>query len=226
MSLRVNVGCGSSPTAGWVNIDNSPSVALSRLPDALLKALARLGLLSPERLQVVHAARQFAIRRASATNLPFRSGSVDMVYSSHMLEHLDREQAREFLAEAHRVLRPGGWIRIVVPDLERYVREYQEDGNADALIENLRLAMSKERGRERLIQQIVGFRGHRWMYDSISLTKLLASCGFRDAAVIDPGETKIPDLGDLDLRERSDDSIYCEARKPLDATELAHRGGT
>jgi SAM-dependent methyltransferase len=214
MLLRVNVGCGPSPTAGWVNIDNSPSVALSHLPDVLLRALGRFRLLSAERLRVVHAARQFAIRRASATNLPFGNGSVDVIYSSHMLEHLDREEAREFLAEAHRVLRPGGWIRIVVPDLERYVREYQEHGNANALIDSLRLAMPKEGGRERVIQQVVGFRGHRWMYDSASLTRLIACCGFIDAAVVDAGHTHIPDVGELDLRERDDDSIYCEARKP------------
>jgi predicted SAM-dependent methyltransferase len=221
MQVRVNVGCGPNPTPGWVNIDNSPSVLLSRSPDMLLKALTRLGLLKAEQVRVIHTARQLGIRRASATNLPFEEGSVDVIYSSHMLEHLDREQATEFLAEAHRVLRPNGWIRIVVPDLERYVREYREQGNADALIDRLRLAMPRERGRRRLIQRVVGFRGHRWMYDSASLTHLLALHGFTDSAVVDAGETQIPGVGELDLREREDDSIYCEARKPSVTAETA-----
>ena len=214
MPTQVNVGCGSNPTPGWLNFDNSPSITLSRAPDALLRTLARLGLLKPEQVRVADAARRFGIRRASATQLPFQAGTVDVIYSSHMLEHLDRGAAREFLVEAYRVLRPAGWIRIVVPDLERYIREYGSTGDADALIDHLRLSMPKACGSERLVQRVVGFRGHRWMYDSASLARLLESSGFTEVALIDPGATKIPNVGELNLREREGDSIYAEARKP------------
>lgn len=214
MPARVNIGCGPRPTPGWVNIDNSPSVALSRSPDLALRVLERLGFLRAEQLRVVHAAREFGIRRASATSLPFRAGTVGVIYSSHMLEHLDRKEARRFLAEAHRALRAGGWIRLVVPDLQHYVREYQREGDADAFLENLRLNMPRERGRKWLIQHLVGFRGHRWMYDATSFVRLLESCGFTDVAVVSPGKTSIPDVGELDLRERENESIFAEARKP------------
>ena len=214
MPARVNIGCGATPTQGWVNIDNSPSIALSRAPDFALRAVERLGFLRPEQLRVVHAAREFGIRRASATSLPFEEGTVGVIYSSHMLEHLDREEARRFLGEAHRVLQVGGRIRLVVPDLDHYVREYQREADADAFLENLLLSMPRERGRKRLIQHLVGFRGHRWMYDAASLERLLESCGFTDVAAVGSGETSIPDVGDLDLREREEESIYVEARKP------------
>jgi predicted SAM-dependent methyltransferase len=179
-----------------------------------LKVFERLGFLRAEQLRVVHAAREFGIRRASATSLPFRDGTVGVIYSSHMLEHLDREETRRFLAEAHRVLCAGGWIRLVVPDLQHFVREYQRVGDADAFLESLRLSMSRERGRKRLIQHLAGFRGHRWMYDAASFARLLESSGFTDVAVVGPGETSIPEVGELDLREREDESIYAEARKP------------
>jgi SAM-dependent methyltransferase len=210
---RVNVGCGSSPTAGWVNLDNSPSIALSRVPGFVLGAFAKLGVLEPGRLAVVDAARRFEIRRASATDLPFQAGTVDVVYSSHMLEHLDRLEAHAFLLEAFRVLRPGGWVRITVPDLQRYVREYEQSGDADEFLDRLRLAASRASRRERLLLRATGFRGHRWMYDSASLTRLLESCGFT-VALLDAGETLMPNVGDLDLREREGDTIYAEGRKP------------
>ena len=49
-----------------------------------------------------------------------------MAYSSHTLEHFDKADGRSFLSECHRVLRPGGIIRIVVPDLHVIVVDYLE----------------------------------------------------------------------------------------------------
>ena len=56
--------------------------------------------------------------------LPFSSDSITVCYSSHLLEHLDKEGARNFLAECTRVLKSGGVIRLAVPDLEGIAREY------------------------------------------------------------------------------------------------------
>jgi len=55
---------------------------------------------------------------------PFEAESFDVVYSSHVLEHLHPDQASHFLSEARRVLRPGGTIRLAVPDLERIAQAY------------------------------------------------------------------------------------------------------
>jgi predicted SAM-dependent methyltransferase len=128
-----------------------------------------------------------------------------------MLEHLGRDEARAFLLECHRVLRPGGSLRLVVPDLERYVNAYREDGDADRLIDSLRMAQSK--GQSTLARLLVGFRGHRWMYDSRSLKTFVEAAGFEDVELLAPGETRLEDPAGLDLREREGDSIYLEARK-------------
>ena len=56
--------------------------------------------------------------------IPFEDGKFAFVYHSHVLEHLTPEQARKFLTECHRVLQPGGTLRIVVPDLENICRLY------------------------------------------------------------------------------------------------------
>ena len=56
--------------------------------------------------------------------LPFQSHHFDGAYSSHVLEHFTPTQAHALLRELNRVLRPGGIVRIVVPDLEEICREY------------------------------------------------------------------------------------------------------
>ncbi len=56
--------------------------------------------------------------------IPFADESCDAVYSSHVLEHLDETTGRAMLQECARVLKPGGILRTVVPDLERIAREY------------------------------------------------------------------------------------------------------
>jgi len=56
--------------------------------------------------------------------LPFSDNSVDAVYHAHVLEHFSREDGARFLKENVRVLRKGGTLRVVVPDLESICRFY------------------------------------------------------------------------------------------------------
>ncbi len=58
--------------------------------------------------------------------LPFPDASFDVAYGSHVLEHLEPGAAAQLLRECHRVLKPGGIARIVVPDLEAIARLYLE----------------------------------------------------------------------------------------------------
>ncbi|MGC2284501.1 MAG: methyltransferase domain-containing protein [Candidatus Acidiferrum sp.] len=57
-------------------------------------------------------------------NLPFLDGSFDVVYHSHVLEHFSRTDGLRLLGRCRRVLRAGGTLRVVVPDLERIVYLY------------------------------------------------------------------------------------------------------
>jgi SAM-dependent methyltransferase len=59
--------------------------------------------------------------------LPFPDHSFDVVYHSHVLEHLRRSDARAFIKECLRVLAPGGVLRVAVPDLEGICRLYLEN---------------------------------------------------------------------------------------------------
>ncbi len=55
---------------------------------------------------------------------PFPDGSFDVVYSSHVLEHFAPQQGSFLVKESNRVLKSGGTLRTVVPDLEATCREY------------------------------------------------------------------------------------------------------
>lgn len=56
--------------------------------------------------------------------VPFADNSFDVVYHSHLLEHFPKRYAPLFLQECFRVLKPGGIIRVAVPDLEQITRLY------------------------------------------------------------------------------------------------------
>ncbi|MFM7135485.1 MAG: class I SAM-dependent methyltransferase [Planctomycetota bacterium] len=78
--------------------------------------------------------------------LPFPAGSFQAVYAAHVVEHLVPADAARLLAEAGRLLAPGGIVRIVVPDLEGIARAYLES------LERAGAAPSPDRRWE-----------HRWM---------------------------------------------------------------
>ena len=56
--------------------------------------------------------------------IPFPDNNFDVVYHSHLLEHLAKNEAEKFMYDCFRVLSPGGILRVVVPDLECITRWY------------------------------------------------------------------------------------------------------
>lgn len=56
--------------------------------------------------------------------IPFSDKSFDVVYHSHVLEHIPENKALTFMKDCFRVLKHRGTIRVVVPDLEAITRLY------------------------------------------------------------------------------------------------------
>ena len=217
MPLRINVGCGQTPTLGWRNFDNSLSLLLSKLP-LLPELLLRLRLIDRSQYNFIQFASNKNIEYGDATKgLPIQDQSVDVLYSSHMLEHLDRIEVILFLKEAFRVLRPGGIIRVAVPDIQIQVAQYNEFYDADSFIESTHMCVPRPRSiSQRLRLLLVGTRHHQWMYDGASLISLLQKNGFIKSKVMPAGQTNIFDHEPLDLYERASESLYAEAEKPGD----------
>jgi SAM-dependent methyltransferase len=228
----LNLGCGTKTSAhpSVVNIDWSIYLRLRRNP--VLRACAPLVLRGPRLERFRRVSDNVRVHDLSR-GIPFGDSSVDVVYHSHVLEHLDRPVAQAFQREVLRVLRPGGIQRIVVPDLEHLCRNYlthlaaarsdpRRDRGHDAFVAEL-LEQSVRREahgtslqrplRRKLENWILGDarrRGetHQWMYDEINLRDLVTSAGFREARRMSFNRSLIPDWERTALDRNDDGGEY------------------
>ena len=213
--VRINFGCGGSPTDGYINIDNSPSIVISKAPNFLIHFLYKVGIIGEKNYNYIRFCKLNSIVYGSAVSrLLFQDCSVDLIYSSHMLEHLEKNNAKKFLAETLRVLKPGGFLRIAVPDLNLIVKNYLETQDGDAFIEQLGICRDlPDNFFIRIYLFFLGSRHHKWAYDENSLTALLKKTGFTHVYILSSGETKMTFHGNINLSERKSESLYVEAVK-------------
>ena len=95
--------------------------------------------------------------------------SVDLIYCSHLLEHYGRREFHEPLAEWLRVLKPGGVLRLSVPDFAACAKLYHEDGLADGLSGVVGLIAGGQRHE---------FDYHKIVFDEAFLTAALLQIGY------------------------------------------------
>lgn len=201
----INLGCGLVVTPGWINIDNSPNARLAKYPPFRWLGW-KLGLLSDEHYAIEWP--KSTLVRDLRKPLPFQDGSIDYVYSSHFLEHLALGDAHRLFGEILRVLKRGGVVRLVVPDLAHGARKYLQ-----ALADN---SDNGEAASEFINWLQLGRRGirdpHLWMYDSASLRAMLIAAGFISPVVCEYKQGRVPDCEALD--NRPGESLHIEAEKP------------
>lgn len=204
-AVALNLGCGLSIAPGWINIDNSPNARLARYP-WVRWTLWKLGILSDLHYAVNWSAsiQTYDLKK----KLPYEDSSVDYVYTSHFLEHLAFDDSQRLMSEVFRILKPGGIVRVIVPDLALGARQYvaaieakPDDANAaNEFIGWLQLNRP-------------GLRDpHLWMYDAASLSAMLNQIGFSDVVVCEYRKGRVPDCELLD--RRPEDSLHIEAEKP------------
>ena len=212
ISLKINIGCGDTPTKGWRNYDNSWSVRLAK-KKVLTYILWKFWFLSEAQDKFISFAKNANILWADGIKrIPENDSSVDVIYSCHMVEHLEKLDVASFFKEVRRILKSGGIIRLAVPNIKYQVDNYLKDGDADKFIESTHLTRKKPKTIIAKIKYlIIGDRNHQWMYDGKSLCNLLSSAGFEEPRILEPGLTTIPDPGMLDLKERSPESVFVEA---------------
>jgi len=214
VKYKINIGCGKTPTDGWLNFDNSPAIMMANSPFIYYIA-KKFNFLNKEQIKNIEWNKKNKILFADAKKkIPLPNDSVECIYTSHMIEHLSQEESVSFLKEVIRVLEPGGILRVVVPDLKRAVNSYIQTQDADAFMKSILLAPPPLNTiKQKISLFFTGYRHHQWMYDEKSLYKLINGAGFSKVFVHQPGETNISNHENLNLYERSEDSIYAEGLK-------------
>lgn len=121
----LNLACGNRIHKEWTNVEYSRSTrALKAKHPLLVRILYSIGLMSTDSFERYKKMDRNFIYANLKKGIPLKSQTFVVVYHSHFIEHLDRDQALSFLQECYRVLKWGGTIRIVTPDLERIVQDY------------------------------------------------------------------------------------------------------
>lgn len=124
------------------------------------------------------------MQMASWERGPFTEGSVDEIYSRHMLEHLLLKDAIRTVANWFWLLRPGGFLRVIVPDMTFHAQQLlgeTHNQTTDPVV-NFSHAMAGFYGWHDPKRGGTVEDAHRWGYTQDSMFKLLREAGFRDIA--------------------------------------------
>jgi SAM-dependent methyltransferase len=244
----LNLGSSARVSPGWNNVDFSWLIRLGKY-QRICGWLRRIGLLNEQRFERILKLDRNVIFWDLRRGIPFRDLAFDGVYHSHVLEHIDREDAPAFLRECFRVLKPQGILRVVVPDLEALAREYlgvvdnlpdraampQHTFAVEQMIDQMVIRTPRHRALEhpvvRLAERfLIGSTDragilHRWMYDRFSAGQALREAGFEDVQVKDESTSGLPGWRDFNLDTEPDGevylpfSLYIEGRRPPGGNE-------
>jgi len=179
----LNVASGMHLLEDFANLDSSflyffaPFYPVIR---PLLKAPARQWI---EQYRKLKAQRRFVFANCGKP-LPLPPGSVDHILASHFVEHLYHENAIRVVKGFHTILKPGGTMHLIIPDLEtrarRYLEQLGDPKAADVFVESLTYHKpTMPHFSLRLLHALGVFdAGHHWMYDQYSFRVLLQEQGF------------------------------------------------
>jgi predicted SAM-dependent methyltransferase len=167
---------------------------------------------------------RFYLQHDALERFPLEDEVVDLCFSEHFIEHLGPAKGIAWLAEMRRVLRPGGVLRLVTPDLRKYVEGYldpqseffSEHGSALANLPRFKDQDSAPFERRAfMVNQIFMMWEHRWIYDLDEIRHAAVQAGFDGGAIEEVAfrEGTVPNLRTLDIPWREDESIYVEIRK-------------
>ena len=144
--------------------------------------------------------------------LPFAAGAARLVYHEHVIEHITVEEGARGLADWHRVLEPGGVLRVATPDLEYLVQRY---GAGEGWRDQAWLKLPEHQfitTPAEMLNVAMRWWGHLWLYDAAELTRRLRNAGFRDVTRHAYGASDRPELRNLETRP--DSMLILEAVRP------------
>lgn len=202
--VLVNLGCGLRCLPNWINIDGSPTAFLGSRRYSLINrflykftgASAHYSFKEYNEIIQKSGLHFFDLRHG----IPFKNENVDVIYSSHFIEHIKKEDAQNFLKGCYRALKGGGLMRLVVPDLD-FAFEMYKNGQINEMLERFFYTSP----------DLCDFAAHKYGYNFLTLENILEEIGFIDVKKVAYQRGNCPNIDFLDIYP--DYSLYVEFRK-------------
>lgn len=201
--VKVNLACGLQCLPGWTNVDGSltslfGSKRFSFINKILYKLAGSSDYYSFDAYNKVIQKNGLNFYNLK-TGVPFNDDSIDVIYCSHFLEHLNKNDGGNFLKECFRSLKKGGLLRVVVPDLDFAFSMYQQ-GKVEEM-QGLFFYTSDD----------YGFAAHKHNYNFTYLKGILENIGFIDVNKMSYKNGACPEIDYLDVYPEH--SLYIECKK-------------
>jgi len=113
--------------------------------------------------------------KCSVKKIPFDDNEIDLIYASHVLEYFDREEVKVVLKEWNRILKPGGTLRLAVPDFAVMAWLYCSKTYPGISNYTLDSFLGPLYGKMDMGTKIIY---HKTIYDEFSLSIVLRENGF------------------------------------------------
>jgi predicted SAM-dependent methyltransferase len=161
----------------------------------------------------------------STKRFPYPDNTFDYIFTEHMIEHIPYAGGQVMLHECFRVLKPGGVLRVVTPDVKFLIGLYQDRENKlnqDYVRWNAELFLGKSAPHNptSVINNYYRDWGHRYIYDVPVMRDALEKNGFTELTMGQIGKSAHPELSGLEHAQRMPDgfleleSMVIEAKKP------------
>jgi SAM-dependent methyltransferase len=229
MKTLLQFGCGPNcRKTDWQDFDGSWNLRVQRLPSPLGKVVRLLYKGMGHSLYTFPAhVRYLSLNR----NLPFADSSTDAIYASHVWEHLYYEDAIALTQECYRILKPGGVLRLVVPDLRTFIEDYIRDASPQAAgILNQKLLFREIRRERSIIYRfytgLTDFHSHKFMYDPPALIQLLQEAGFNNVCEKECFQSRISEISQVESKDRCSkvDGFAVEGETPGACRQIERPG--
>ena len=206
-SRQVQFGCGLSCPDDWLNYDTSPRLRLERLP--IVGRFVPAGPYGRFPRGVLYG--------DIVKGLPLPDESAELLYSSHVFEHLCVEHLRKALRNSHRLLVRNGVFRIVLPDLNRLIQDYTQSAAPDRAFTFIRNSLmgqeASDRGFLQWLTNSVGNHRHLWLWDYDSLALELRNVGFSDVRPAVYGDSGIDGFASVEASDRWHNGLGIQCRR-------------
>jgi predicted SAM-dependent methyltransferase len=157
----VYIGCGHDRLPGFIHVEINLGKNKAGLPDVLADI---------------------------SEWIPLPNSSVDLVYSVATLEHLTYTQLLNCLLESRRILKRGGVVRLVVPNLDKYVQDYLHQVYDPG--EKATPDYPNDNYVDTFVFRTIYF-DHRYLHNFDTMRRALEKAGFDQARVCVPGDSQI-----------------------------------